>query len=111
MVKYYPQTLNGTFAALAESNPAANSGNIVYHFMFGPGWKRAAKAVGPGRSTSTGANWHLPHRDASLVVILRAVLWDPNRKKRMGWRFKWAVIDDSDLNFDYHVSSGEEKAK
>src|SRR5260370_25080094 len=59
-----------------------------------------------------GANWHLPHRDVSYVVISRAALskLEPY-KKRMGWRFKWVSSNANDLNFDYRVSFTEEEEK
>jgi predicted dithiol-disulfide oxidoreductase (DUF899 family) len=60
-----------------------------------------------------GANWHLPHRDVTFVVISLAPLSELEAyKKRMGWRFKWLSSYGSDFNFDYHVTATEEeKAK
>ncbi len=85
---------------------------IVYHFMFGPGWEEGCKSCSYLADHFDGANWHLPHRDVTLVVISRAPLsqLEPY-KKRMGWRFKWVSSHGSDFNFDYHVSAAEnEKA-
>ena len=83
---------------------------IVYHFMFGPGWEEGCKSCSYLADHFDGANWHLPHRDVTLVVISRAPLseLDPYRK-RMGWRFKWLSSHGSDFNFDYHVSAMEEE--
>jgi predicted dithiol-disulfide oxidoreductase (DUF899 family) len=88
---------------------------IVYHFMFGPGWKEGCKSCSYLADHFDGANWHLPHRDVTFVVVSRAPLseFEPY-KRRMGWRFKWVSSHDNDFNFDYHVSftkDGEAKGK
>src|SRR5438876_4312371 len=61
---------------------------IVYHFMFGPGREEGCKSCSYLADHFDGANWHLTHRDVTLVVISRAPLsqLEPY-KKRMGWRF------------------------
>src|SRR5881394_950370 len=86
---------------------------IVYHFMFGPGWEEGCKSCSYLADHFDGANWHLPHRDVTFVVISRAPLTELEAyKKRMGWRFKWLSSYGNDFNFDYHVSATqEEKAK
>src|SRR6059058_6058839 len=86
---------------------------IVYHFMFAPGWKEGCKGCSYLADHFDGANWHLPHRDVTFVVISRAPLTELEAyKKRMGWRFKWLSSYGNDFNFDYHVSATqEEKAK
>ena len=86
---------------------------IVYHFMLGPGWGEGCKSCSYLADHFDGANWHLPHRDATLVVISRAPLAEIQRyQKRMGWKFKWVSSHDNDFNFDYHVSfSKEDEAK
>ncbi len=86
---------------------------IVYHFMFGPGWEEGCKSCSYLADHFDGANWHLPHRDATLAVISRAPLSELEPyKKRMGWRFKWLSSHGNDFNFDYHVSAtDDEKAK
>jgi predicted dithiol-disulfide oxidoreductase (DUF899 family) len=78
---------------------------IVYHFMLGPDWEEGCKSCSYLADHFDGANWHLPHRDASLVVISRAPLpqIEPY-KKRLGWRFNWLSSHGNDFNFDYHVS-------
>src|SRR5215831_2519309 len=59
---------------------------IVYHFMFGPGWEEGCKSCSYLADHFDGANWHLPHRDVSFVVISRAPLAEfAPYKKRMGW--------------------------
>ncbi len=85
---------------------------IVYHFMFGPDWEEGCKSCSYLADHFNGANWHLPHRDVSLVVISRAPLSTlEDYKKRMGWRFKWASSLENDFNFDYHVSFTKEEEK
>jgi predicted dithiol-disulfide oxidoreductase (DUF899 family) len=86
---------------------------IVYHFMFGPGWEEGCKSCSYLADHFDGANWHLPHRNVTFVVISRAPLSELEPyKKRMGWRFKWLSSHGNDFNFDYHVSATEgEKAK
>src|SRR5437762_8159747 len=85
---------------------------IVYHFMLGPGWEEGCKSCSYLADHFDGANWHLPHRDATLVVVSRAPLSEIQAyEKRMGWRFNWVSSYGSDFNFDYHVSFTEEEEK
>ena len=85
---------------------------IVYHFMFGPGWEEGCKSCSYLADHFDGVNWHLPHRDVSLVVISRAPLSEfAPYKKRMGWRFKWVSSHGNNFNFDYHVSFTKEEEK
>jgi predicted dithiol-disulfide oxidoreductase (DUF899 family) len=85
---------------------------IVYHFMLGPGWEEGCKSCSYLADHFDGANWHLPHRDVTLVVISRAPLSEiQSYQKRMGWRFKWLSSHGNDFNFDYHVSFTEEDEK
>ena len=82
---------------------------IVYHFMLGPGWEEGCKSCSYLADHFDGANWHLPHRDATFVVVSRAPLSEIEPfKKRMGWRFKWLSSHNNDFNFDYHVSATED---
>ena len=86
---------------------------IVYHFMLGPGWEEGCKSCSYLADHFDGANWHLPHRDATLVVISRAPLREIQRyQKRMGWKFKWVSSFENNFNSDYHVSfTKEDEAK
>jgi len=78
---------------------------MVYHFMLGPGWEEGCKSCSYLADHFDGANWHLPHRDVTFVVVSRAPLSEIEPfKKRMGWRFKWVSSHRSDFNFDYRVS-------
>jgi predicted dithiol-disulfide oxidoreductase (DUF899 family) len=83
---------------------------IVYHFMLAPGWEEGCKSCSYLADHFDGANWHLPHRDVTFVVISRAPLPEiQSYQKRMGWRFKWLSSFGNDFNFDYHVSATEEE--
>ena len=82
---------------------------VVYHFMFGPGWKEGCHGCSFIADHMDGANLHLRHHDVSLVAVSRAP-WPEFEpfKKRMGWRFKWVSSGGSDFNRDYHVSFTKE---
>jgi predicted dithiol-disulfide oxidoreductase (DUF899 family) len=86
---------------------------IVYHFMFGPGWKEGCPSCSFLADTFDGAAVHLAQRDVNFVVVSRATLPEIEAfKKRMRWRFNWVSSSGSDFNFDYHVSfSKDDKAK
>jgi predicted dithiol-disulfide oxidoreductase (DUF899 family) len=78
---------------------------MVYHFMFGPGWEQGCPSCSFVSDHIDGANWHLPHRDVTLLAISRAPLAQIEAfRRRMGWRFKWVSSFGNDFNHDYHVS-------
>jgi predicted dithiol-disulfide oxidoreductase (DUF899 family) len=63
---------------------------IVYHFMFGPGWKEGCPSCSYLADGFDGATVHLAHRDVTFLAISRAPLPEIEAfQKRMGWRFKW----------------------
>src|SRR5207247_9382979 len=72
---------------------------IVYHFMLGPDWEEGCKSCSYLADHFDGANWHLPHRDVTLVVVLHAPLsaFAPS-KKRMRWRFTSVSWHGGDFN-------------
>jgi predicted dithiol-disulfide oxidoreductase (DUF899 family) len=86
---------------------------VVYHFMFGPGWKEGCPSCSFLADGFDGAAVHLAHRDVTFLGISRATLPEIEAfKKRMGWRFKWVSSSGNDFNFDYHVSfTPEDRAK
>jgi predicted dithiol-disulfide oxidoreductase (DUF899 family) len=86
---------------------------IVYHFMFGPGWKEGCPSCSFLADGFDRARVHLAERDATLLVVSPATLPEIEAfKKRMGWSFKWVSSFGSDFNFDYQVSiTKEEQAK
>ena len=85
---------------------------IIYHFMFGPGWKEGCPSCSFLADSFDGAAIHLAQRDTTFLVVSRATLPEIDAfKKRMGWKFKWVSSNGSDFNYDYQVSTGNgEKA-
>jgi len=82
---------------------------IVYHFMFDPSWEQGCKSCSLVADTFNGGALHLPARDVSFVAISRAPLAKIEAfKKRMGWSFKWVSSNETDFNYDYHVSFRKE---
>src|SRR5277367_918579 len=70
---------------------------IVYHFMFGPGWKEGCPSCSYLADSFDGSTIHLAHRDVSFAVISRATLPELEAfKKRMGWKFKWVSSFEND---------------
>jgi predicted dithiol-disulfide oxidoreductase (DUF899 family) len=83
---------------------------IVYHFMFGPGWKEGCPSCSFLADTFDGAVVHLAHRDVSFTAISRATFPEIEAfKKRMGWRFPWVSSYENEFNHDYHVSFSKEE--
>jgi predicted dithiol-disulfide oxidoreductase (DUF899 family) len=83
---------------------------VVYHFMFGPGWKEGCPGCSFVSESIDGAVVHLAQRDVTLLAVSRATLPEIEAfKKRMGWRFQWVSSFGSDFNFDYHVSFTKEE--
>ena len=53
---------------------------------------------------------HLEHHDVSLVAVSRAPLEKLLAyRSRMGWTFPWVSSFGSDFNFDFKVSSTDER--
>jgi predicted dithiol-disulfide oxidoreductase (DUF899 family) len=86
---------------------------MIYHFMFGPGWKEGCPSCSYLADHYDGATIHLANRDVTLAVVSRAPIAEIEAfKKRMGWRFHWVSSFGTDFNYDYHVSfTPEERAK
>jgi predicted dithiol-disulfide oxidoreductase (DUF899 family) len=86
---------------------------IIYHCMFGPGWKEGCPSCSFIADGFDGVKVHLAARDSTLAVVSRATLPEIDGfKQRMGWRFKWLSSLGSDFNFDYQVSvTKDEQAK
>jgi predicted dithiol-disulfide oxidoreductase (DUF899 family) len=82
-----------------------NSQLVVYHFMFGPGWKAGCVGCSFFSDHVDGADQHLTHHDVTFTAVSRAPLAEIEAyKRRMGWRFKWVSSSESDFNYDFHVS-------
>jgi predicted dithiol-disulfide oxidoreductase (DUF899 family) len=85
---------------------------IVYHFMFGPGWKAGCPHCSFWADHYDSVNYHIGQRDTTLVVVSRAPLKQIQAfKKRMGWRFRWVSSNQTDFNFDFHVSFTPEQIR
>src|ERR1700682_1509648 len=83
---------------------------IIYHFMFGPGWKEGCPSCSFISDHIEPSVVHLAARDVKLLVGSRAPLAEIDAfKKRMGWRFKWVSSFGSDFNHDYQVSATKEE--
>ena len=78
---------------------------IVYHFMFGPGWKEGCAHCSFWADNFNGIIPHIRQRDTNMVAISRAP-WKEIApfKKRMGWNFKWVSAFGSEFNYDFGVS-------
>ena len=106
--EYVFDTLGGkkTLAELFDGN----SQLVVYHFMFGPGWKAGCLGCSFFADHVDGANQHLAHHDVTFIAISRAPLPELEAyRKRMGWDFKWVSSYGSDFNYDYHVSFNKDE--
>ncbi len=83
---------------------------IVYHFMFGPGWKEGCPMCSFLGDTFDGIATHLAQRDVTHTAISRATLPEIEAfKKRMGWRFNWVSSFGNDFNCDYRASFTKEQ--
>ena len=83
---------------------------IIYHFMFGPGWKEGCPSCSFLADAFDSFGIHLAQRDTAFVAVSRATLPEIEAfKKRMGWKFKWVSSNGSDFNYDYNVSFTNEQ--
>ena len=79
---------------------------IIYHFMFGPGWKEGCPSCSFLADTFDGARVHLAQRDTTFAVVSRAPLPEIEAfQKRMGWTFRWLSSNGTDFNYDYQVTA------
>ncbi len=87
-----------------------NSQLVVYHFMFGAGWKEGCHGCSFLADHFDGANLHLAHHDISLVAVSHAPFAEFQAfKRRMGWHFDWVSSAGSDFNADFGVSATREE--
>ncbi len=78
---------------------------VVYHFMFGPGWKEGCPHCSFWADHYDGMLPHLGERDVSFVAVSRASLAEIRPfQKRMGWSFKWVSSSANDFNYDFGAS-------
>lgn len=78
---------------------------IIYHFMFGPGWKEGCDGCSFFSDHIDGARQHFEHNDLAFAAVSRAPLDEILPfKQRMGWTFPWVSSYGSSFNFDFGVS-------
>lgn len=83
---------------------------ITYHFMFGPDWEEGCPSCSSLGDHIDLPRVHLENHDVTWVAVSRAPLDKLLAyRKRMGWTFPWVSSLGNDFNFDYHVSSTEER--
>ena len=88
----------------------SNSQLIVYHFMFGPDWEEGCKSCSAVLDHIEIPRVHLEHHDVSFVAVSRAPLDKLlGYRSRMGWSIPWVSSFGSDFNFDFQVSSTDER--
>ena len=97
-----PETLAGLFEGRSQL--------FVQHFMLGPGWEEGCKGCSFWADHHDAANLHLANHDVTLLAISRGTWWDIERfKTRMDWKFKWVSSNESDFNYDFHVSFADDQ--
>ena len=83
---------------------------IVYHFMFGPDWEEGCPSCSSLGDHIEIPRVHLEHHDVTWIAVSRAPLEKLLAyRERMGWTFPWVSSWGSDFNFDFKVSSTEER--
>ena len=83
---------------------------IVYHFMFGPDWDEGCPSCSSIVDHIDVPRVHLENHDVASVAVSRAPLEKSLAyRERMGWTFPWVSSFASDFNFDFKVSSTEER--
>jgi predicted dithiol-disulfide oxidoreductase (DUF899 family) len=83
---------------------------LVYHFMFGPGWKEGCPSCSFIADQFDSITLHMAQRDTRLVAVSRATLGEIEAfKKRMGWKFPWVSSFGTDFNYDYRVSFSKQE--
>jgi len=85
---------------------AGRSQLIIYHFMFGPGWKEGCPSCSFMADQFDGITTHLKQRDTAFAAVSRAPWPEIARfKERMGWRFPWVSSQGTEFNYDYQASA------
>jgi len=91
---------------------AGKSQLLVYHFMFGPGWKEGCPHCSFWADHFDSVSTHIGQRDTAFAVVSRAPLTEiAPFKRRMGWRFRWVSSFKTDFNFDFTVSFTPDQIK
>lgn len=90
------QTLSDLFSGRSQL--------VIYHFMFGPGWKEGCPSCSLLADHLNPCAVHLAARDVSVVMVSRAPYGEIAAfQKRMGWSVPWVSSFGSNFNRDYRV--------
>ncbi|HEU4602216.1 MAG TPA: DUF899 domain-containing protein [Steroidobacteraceae bacterium] len=85
---------------------------IVYHFMYGPGWKEGCPSCSFLADYFDASIPHLAARDVSFAAVSHARYAEiAPFKTRMGWKFPWVSSFNTSFNTDYHVSFSAEEVE
>ncbi len=90
---------------------------LVYHFMFGYGYRVDEQNPGCTGCSFVADHFHaaIPHlngHDVTLVAESLAPLDELHPyKQRMGWRFPWVSSGTSDFKYDFGAAFSEEQRK
>jgi predicted dithiol-disulfide oxidoreductase (DUF899 family) len=83
---------------------------IVYHFMFGPDWDEGCPSCSSLGDHIDLPRVHLENHDVAWVAVSRAPIEKLLAyRTRMGWSFPWVSSFGNDFNFDFKVSSTDER--
>ena len=81
----------------------------VYHFMFGPNYDGGCPSCSSTADSFNSVLAHLKACDVTMICVSHAPIEKLLAyRKRMGWSFNWASSYESDFNFDYGVSAGND---
>ena len=79
---------------------------IVYHFMYGSGWKTLCDGCSAWADAFNGTIKSIERHDATLIAVSRAPVEMLAEAKRLrNWSFVWASSMDSDFSEDFHMSA------
>ena len=85
---------------------------LIYHFMYGPGYKAGCPSCSAIADGFNGISIHLAHHDVMFWSVSRAPLeMLQDYERRMGWTFPWASSFGSNFNYDFNVSFTEEQQR
>jgi predicted dithiol-disulfide oxidoreductase (DUF899 family) len=96
---------------------AGRSQLLVYHFMFGDGFRLTDERQGCTGCSFVADHFdaaipHLNARDITLLCASRAPLDElRDYKEQMGWQFPWVSSLRSDFNYDFGVAFTEEQQR
>jgi predicted dithiol-disulfide oxidoreductase (DUF899 family) len=85
---------------------------FIKHFMMEPGQQWQCEGCSLESDHVDGLLPHFDHHDMSYVAVSRAPIEEIEAvRKRRGWKFCWVSSNQSDFNYDFHVSFRPEEVK